>query len=71
MDEFAAAQKELHKGGVSGWWETTDMGADQWTQLIEAARNPRISHRAIATVLNRWGVEVTVSQVGHWRRSHV
>ncbi len=71
MDEFKQAQRELRKGGRSGWWDNTDMGADQWSLLIDAARNPKISHRAIATVLNRWGVEVTVAQVGHWRRSHV
>jgi hypothetical protein len=71
MDEFKQAQQELRKGGRSGWWETADMSAEMWDSLINAARDPQISHRAITTVLNRWGVEVTLSQVGHWRRSYV
>jgi hypothetical protein len=39
--------------------------------LLAAARDPRISHRAIALVLQGWGFAASVAQVGHWRRTHV
>ncbi len=73
MDEFLQAQEALRRPGVEGWWvgvlEALD--GDREASLSAAARDPRISHRAISTVLRQWGFEVTVAQVGHWRRNYV
>lgn len=69
MDEFLQAQAGMPRPGVSGWWQTMDLTAEQRSKLELAAVNPAISHRAIATVLGQWGVRVTVGQVGHWRRN--
>ena len=73
MDEFRAAQKQVSKPGVRGWWEVAipELEPDQQERLASAAANRTISHRAIATVLTSWGHEVTEQQVGHWRRNHV
>jgi hypothetical protein len=71
VNEFLDAQAELGKPGVPGWWENLNLTEQQQTDLDAAARNRDISHRAIVTVLNRWGVKVTLGQVGHWRRDHV
>ena len=71
MDEFLQAQTEMGKPGVPGWWENLPLTEQQQADLDVAARNPSISHRAIMTVLGRWGVQVTLGQVGHWRRDHV
>jgi hypothetical protein len=71
VDEFLAAQEKMSRPGVPGWWENMPVDADQYERLCQAAGNPTISHRAIATVLNSWGVKVTVGQVGHWRRNVV
>ena len=73
MDEFLAAQQSLRTPGVSGWWVEVlgAIGEDRKASLLAAAGNPRISHRAISTVLGQWGFEVSAPQVGHWRRTHV
>mgnify|MGYP001146198674 CR=1 FL=1 len=45
---------------------------DQQKADLEAAgAGPTISHRAIHIVLKSWGCEVTVGQIGHWRRTHI
>ncbi len=73
MDEFRQAQQEQSKPGTPGWWEIVlpQLTADQVTSLEQAAADRTISHRAIATVITRWGHKVTEQQVGHWRRTHV
>jgi hypothetical protein len=73
VDEFQAAQKQVSKPGLRGWWEyvVPQLDDDQRQSLASAASNRTISHRAVATVLTRWGHPVTEQQVGHWRRNHV
>ena len=72
MDEFAQAQAELRRpNGYASWWQTIDLTDAQRESLFAAGRNPAISHRAIHTVLQRWGCDVTLGQVGHWRRTHL
>lgn len=68
MDEFAQVQAGMRKAGVSGWWEVADLTADQRDRLNAAGADRTISHRAIAIVLERWGVKVSAAQVGYWRR---
>ena len=72
MNEFAALQSEV-KAGTPGWWDDVLPKLDerQYADLMEAAGMSEISHRTIAKVMGRWGFEVTVAQVGHWRRNHV
>ena len=70
MDEFMQAQADLATRGAKGWWDRAVLSEDQWARLRSAADNPHISHRAIATVLVSWGVDVNVGSVGHWRRNH-
>jgi hypothetical protein len=69
VDEFEQAQAQMGRPGVSGWWQTMDLTVEQRAKLAAAAGNPAITHRAIATVLCQWGVNVNVGQVGHWRRN--
>lgn len=69
MDEFLRAQHDTSGPGVAGWWETLDISDEQRASLDAAGMNAAISHRAIATVLERWGYPITVGQVGHWRRN--
>lgn len=73
MDEFRLAQDGMRPPGVTGWWERipTTLDEDRQTQLVRAAADPTISHRAICLVLRQWGLDVTMAQVGHWRRTHV
>lgn len=72
MDEFAQVQSELGKrNGYRAWWETINLTDTQRADLEAAGANPEICHRAIQIVLKRWGHEVTVGQVGHWRRTHM
>ena len=72
MDEFAEAQAQLRRpNGYRGWWETLDISDEQRDALAAAGANPAISHRAIHTVLQRWGCQVTIGQIGHWRRTHL
>ena len=73
MDEFLQAQESLKGPGIVGWWVAVfdALDVDRASSLSAAARDPRISHRAIKTVLRQWGFEVTVAQVGHWRRNYV
>jgi hypothetical protein len=70
VDEFLQAQADVKKPGVPGWWETMNLTVEQKAKLDAAAGNPAITHRAIATVLRQWGVDVNLGQVGHWRRNH-
>ena len=72
MNEFYEAQRQVKPSGVSGWWVKVLADIDQTRrdQLIEAASDPNISHRAIAVVLQRWGYSVSPGSVGHWRRNH-
>lgn len=71
MKEFLDAQAEIGKTGVPGWWEDLELTEQQERDLYAAGANRDITHRAIATVLRRWGVEVNAGQVGHWRREYV
>ena len=73
MSEFHEAQRQLKAPGMTGWWVSVlaDLDEKRRDDLIEAANDPAISHRAITTVLKRWGYPVTFGQVGHWRRNHV
>lgn len=70
MDEFVQVQSELNGPGVRGWWAKIADFTDEQREALEAAgRDRSISHRAISIVLERWGVEVSPMQVGHWRRN--
>ena len=70
VDEFAQVQSELNGPGTRGWWVKLNDLTDEQVQALEAAgRDRSISHRAISIVLERWGVEVSPMQVGHWRRN--
>ena len=73
MDEFRAMQNQMRRSGVSGWWDHVLPAVDDARRdsLMAAAADPTISHRAIVAVLGNWGFEVTMAQVGHWRRTHV
>lgn len=72
MDEFAQAQAKLRKpNGYRAWWETLDITDEQRGRLMAAGANRAISHRAIYLVLQEWGCEVTLGQIGHWRRTHM
>jgi hypothetical protein len=73
FDEFREVQTGLRGPGTVGWWENVIPSLDevQSGALMEAAASRDISHRTIATVLGRWGFEVSAAQVGHWRRTHV
>jgi hypothetical protein len=72
VDEFAAAQAQLRRPhGYKAWWELLDITADQYERLMAAGSNPAISHRAIYIVLQEWGCDVTMGQIGHWRRSRL
>ena len=69
MDEFRQVQSELTKPGVKGWWDRLNISDKQRADLEAAADDPTITHKAIAIVLERWGMTVTPTQVGHWRRN--
>jgi hypothetical protein len=73
VSEFHETQRQLKGPGTTGWWVhvLADLDQTRKDQLIEAANDPAISHRAICIVLQRWGYPVTVPKVGHWRRHHV
>jgi hypothetical protein len=73
VDEFKQAQEEVSKPGTPGWWELVlpNLTEQQLEKLDQAAKDRTISHRAIATVITRWGHKVTEQQVGHWRRNRV
>lgn len=71
MDEFLEAQQSLSSPGMAGWWDRAVLSEEQWQQLHLAADNPRITRRAISVVLGRWGVDVSVTQVGYWRQNRV
>ena len=72
MDEFRRAQSELKRpNGYRAWWQTLNITDQQKADLEAAGADPSISHRAIHIVLKSWGCEVTVGQVGHWRRTHM
>lgn len=72
MNEFRLAQDGMRPPGVTGWWERIPetLTPDQQQALLRAAADPTISHRAIMLVLRQWELNVTASQVGHWRRNH-
>lgn len=72
MDEFRKAQEQLKRpNGYRAWWETINLTEQQKSDLFAAGADPGISHRAIHMVLADWGCEVTVGQIGHWRRTHL
>jgi hypothetical protein len=73
VEEFIAAQREVSKPGTPGWWDIVlpKLDPKQRESLDAATADRTISHRAIATVLTRWGHKVTEQQVGHWRRTYV
>jgi hypothetical protein len=73
FDEFREVQSGLKGPGTVGWWEHVlpELDEVQAEALAQAAESREISHRTIATVLGKWGFEVTAAQVGHWRRTHV
>lgn len=72
MDEFEQKQATLRRpNGYLPWWDRIGLTDDQRAALMRAGANPAISHRAIFMVLADWGFEVTIGQVGHWRRTHM
>jgi len=72
VDEFRRAQSELQRpNGYRAWWQLLDITDQQRADLEAAGADPTISHRAIQIVLKDWGCEVTVGQIGHWRRTHL
>ena len=72
MDEFRRAQSELKRpNGYRAWWQTLNITDQQRADLEAAGADPTISHRAIHIVLQSWGCEVTIGQIGHWRRTHM
>lgn len=73
MDEFRKVQAELERPGVRGWWVKVlgELDDERRGHLEAAAGDPEIMHRTIAIVLERWGYQVNVAQVAHWRRNHV
>jgi len=73
VEEFLKVQRENRGPGTVGWWEQViaQLEPGRVDDLMEAARSREIAHRTIATVLGQWGFDVTVAQVGHWRRNHV
>jgi hypothetical protein len=73
FDEFREVQAGIKGPGTAGWWHSVlpKLDAVQSEALMQAANSRDISHRTIATVLGRWGFEVTTAQVGHWRRTYV
>ena len=72
MDEFRKAQEGLKRpNGYRAWWELLDITDEQRESLMAAGSDPTISHRAIFIVLERWGCQVTIGQIGHWRRTHL
>ena len=73
FDEFREVQASKKGPGVSGWWEQVipALDDDQREALMLAAASRDISHRTVATVLGRWGFDVSMAQVAHWRRTRV
>lgn len=71
MDEFTEVQMTLTSRGMSGWWDRAVLSDEQWAQLNAAADNPEITRRAISIVLSRWGVDVSITQVGYWKQNRV
>ena len=72
MDEFEQVQSELKRpNGYRAWWQIIDLTDEQRDALEKAGANPAISHRAIHIVLKKWGHEVPVGSIGHWRRTHM
>jgi len=72
MDEFELEQQRL-RVGTAGWWEKVipQLDDEQRASLDRALHNPDIGHSTIATVLKRWGYQVSYQQVGHFRRRYV
>ena len=58
MDEFVAAQDRLPRGNTISWYErvTPELSGDQVEALDAALASPDISARAIAVVLEGWGI---------------
>ena len=73
MNEFEQVQSTRDRPGVTGWWETVipELSEQQRTDLFAAGAHRGISHQTIRVVLGQWGFEVSASQVGPWRRTHV
>lgn len=72
MDEFRQVQSELKRpNGYRAWWELLELTPEQRESLMTAGADPTISHRAIYIVLQRWGCQVTLGQIGHWRRTQL
>jgi hypothetical protein len=73
VDEFLEVQSSKKGPGTVGWWEDVipTLTDEQRESLLQAAVEPRISHRTICIVMARWGHELSPAQVGHWRRNHV
>jgi hypothetical protein len=73
VDEFLEVQRGQKGPGVAGWWERVlpQLDDGQYERLMDAARAREIGHRTIAIVLGRWGHDVSLAQVAHWRRNHV
>lgn len=72
MDEFLQAHLEVQeKSGSRSWYvKVAGQLSDEQREALDAALvNPDIGQRAISVVLKRWGHQVSVGQVGHWRRT--
>lgn len=73
VDEFRAVQAELKGPGLRGWWvDVLEQLDDQRREsLLAAAADREITHRTISVVLQRWGYDISVPRVSHWRRNYV
>ena len=72
MDEFLQAHLEVtKKTGSRSWYERVveRLTAEQREALDSALADPAIGQRAISVVLKRWGCDISVGQVGHYRRT--
>ena len=72
MQEFIDEQAKI-RTGVAGWWERVipELTDEQRDGLMAAAESREIRHTAISSVLRKWGHDVSVAQVSHWRRNYV
>lgn len=72
MDEFLQTHLEVtKKAGSRSWYDRTveRLTAEQREALDTALADPAIGQRAISVVLKRWGCDISVGQVGHYRRT--
>lgn len=73
MDEFREEQQRQLPGNAISWYERVrpSLTEDRGDALDAALRDPAISARAIAAVLERWGHPVKEGTISAWRRARV